>query len=516
MVNVHDFIKDIPRNISNTFENSTSEDSGISEDKKIFEDKNKNITNSFDLNGNEDGILKKDSSKNLIIFLAALTSFITAFSTSAIAVALPAIASQFSINAILQNWLATSFLLSIAIFSVPFGKLAGKYGLKKFFILGILIFFVGSVGASISFSAYHLIFFRVIQGIAAAMLNIASLAMITEALPPKERGKGIGITISSVYIGLTLAPVLGGILTKNLGWPSIFYLTLPLLIIPLAILIFKVKNEWVTGKKDPFDFIGTFVYSIGILLFMYGFTILNQLTGVFLTILGLILLAGFAFWELRQKFPVFHVEFFKNLKFSSSTLAALISYLATFIVTYILNYHLQYIRHMDPQTTGLILIVTPALMALIAPFSGKLSDKIEPQKLASLGMVFVTVAIFILIFLDKSMPLYVIVVSMVLQGIGYGIFSSPNTNSIMGSVPRKFASLASATVSTVRVIGQTMSLAMLTVIFAVIMGSVPIIPRYFSLLILSSQIACVFSTVLCFIAVIASLVGMKSGKKMIS
>lgn len=159
---------------------------------------------------------------------------------------------------------------------------------------------------------------------------------------------------------------------------------------------------------------------------------------------------------------------------------------------------------MDPQTTGLILIVTPALMALIAPFSGKLSDKIEPQKLASLGMVFVTVAIFILIFLDKSMPLYVIVVSMVLQGIGYGIFSSPNTNSIMGSVPRKFASLASATVSTVRVIGQTMSLGMLTVIFAVIMGSVPIIPRYFSLLILSSQIACVFSTVLCFIAVIAS------------
>jgi len=510
MVNTHEFLKDVYKNNKNNSEND------IYIDKKSFDDKNTNITNSVDLNGNKDGVLKKSSSKNLIIFLAALTSFITAFSTSAIAVALPTIANQFSINAILQNWLAISFLLSIAIFSVPFGKLAGKYGLKKFFITGLVIFFFGSVGASFSFSAYYLIFFRVVQGIAASMLSITSLAIVTEALPPKERGKGIGITISSVYIGLTIAPVLGGILTKNLGWPSIFYITLPLIIIPLAILIFKIKNEWVTGEKDPFDFIGTFIYSIGILLFMYGFTILNQATGIFLTVIGFILLVGFAFWELKQKFPVFHVEFFKNLKFSSSTLAALISYLATFIVTYILNYHLQYIRHMDPQITGLILIVTPALMTLIAPFSGKLSDRIEPQKLASLGMVFVTVAIFILIFLDKSTPLYIIIVSMVLQGIGYGIFSSPNTNSIMGSVPRKFASLASATVSTVRVIGQTMSLGMLTVIFAVIMGSVPIIPKYFPLLIVSSQIACVFSTILCFIAVIASLVGMKSGKKMIS
>ncbi len=477
---------------------------------------NNNNNNSNNQNVDDGGILKKESSKNLIVFLAALTSFITAFSTSAIAVALPDIATQFSINAILQNWLATSFLLAIAIFSVPFGKLAGKYGLKKFFILGLIIFFLGSVGASFSFSAYSLIFFRVIQGIAAAMLNISSLAMVTEALPPKERGKGIGITISSVYIGLTLAPVVGGILTKNLGWPSIFYVTLPLIIIPLAILLLKVKNEWITGKNDSFDFIGTIIYSIGILLFMYGFTILNEILGVFLTVFGLVLLIGFAFWELRQKFPVFHIEFFKNLKFSSSTLAALISYLATFIVTYILNYHLQYIRDMDPQTTGLILIVTPALMALIAPFSGRLSDKIEPQKLASLGMGFVTVAIFILIFLNESTPLYVIIIAMILQGIGYGIFSSPNTNSIMGSVPRKFASLASATVSTVRVIGQTMSLGMLTVIFAVIMGSVPIVPQYFPLLIQSSQIACIISTGLCFIAVIASLVGMKSGKKMIS
>ena len=462
---------------------------------------------------NNERILNKSSSKNLIVFLAAFTSFVTAFSTSAITVALPSIAEQFIIDAILLNWLATSFLLAIAIFSVPFGKLAGKFGLKKFFIIGVVLFILGSLGSALSFSAYTLIFFRVIQGIAGAILNVAGFAMLTEALPPQERGKGIGITISSVYVGLTLAPVLGGILTQNFGWQSIFYVVIPFLFVPLALALFKIPQEWVTGRKDPFDFLGAIVYGLGILLFMYGFTILNQYLGIAITLMGVALLIGFVLWELRQKFPVFHVEFFKNTTFSSSTLAALISYLATFVVVYILNYHLQFIKAMDPQTTGLILIVTPALMAILAPFSGKLSDKINPQKLSALGMGFVTVAVFILIFLDANTPLYVIIISMILQGIGYGIFSSPNTNSIMGSVPRKFAPLASATVSTVRVIGQTMSLGMLTVIFAIVMGSVPIIPKFYPLLIQSSQIAFIISAVLCVVAIIASLIGIKSMNK---
>lgn len=506
--------KEKDMNISNT--EDITEKTNIQESVRDISDikGNNNIQKNTGNTLEKEHILKKSSSKNLIIFLAAFTSFLTAFSTAAIAVAIPSIANEFVIDAILQNWLAISFLLTIAVFSVPFGKLSGKFGLKKFFILGIIIFLLGSAGAAFSSSAYALIFFRVIQGIASAMLNVAGFALVTEALPPQERGKGIGVTVSSVYIGLTLAPVLGGILTQNLGWQSIFYVVIPLLFIPLILVLWKLKDEWVTGRDDPFDFAGTVIYSIGILLFMYGFTILNEMNGMILTAIGIAMLVGFVMWELRQKFPVFHVELFKNIKFSSSALAALISYLATFLVTYILNYHLQYVEGMDPQTTGIILIVTPALMAIIAPFSGKLSDRIEPQKLSAIGMGFVTVAIFILIFLQKGTPLSVIIVAMVLQGIGYGIFSSPNTNSIMGSVPRKFAPLASATVSTVRVIGQTMSLGILTVIFAVVMGSVQIVPKYFPLLTQSSQIACIISTILCIIAVLASLIGVKSRVKM--
>jgi len=468
------------------------------------------LVNNSEIQENQNGkILKRSSLKNLIIFSTAFTSFLTAFSTSSITVALPVIAREFMIDAILQNWLAISFLLAIAVFSVPFGKLSGKFGIKRFFSLGIVLLIVGTTGSALSFSAYSLIFFRVIQGIAGSMINVAGFTMLTKALPPRERGKGIGINVSCVYAGLTLAPVLGGILTKNLGWQSIFYIIIPLLFIPLFLALYKIREEWVLEKDHPFDFTGTIIYCIAIILFIYGFTIINQATGMVLTVIGVLLLAVFVLFELRRKSPVFHVELFRNVKFASANLAALISYLATFVITYILNYYFQYIRNYDPQTTGFILIATPAIMAVIAPFSGKLSDKIEPQKLAATGMVFVAISLFILIFINENTPLAFIIISMVLQGIGIGVFSSPNANSVMSSVPGEFTPLASATISTVRVIGQTMSLGMLTVIFAVVMGTVPIIPEYYPLLIKSSQIAFIISTILCAIAITISLVGIK-------
>jgi MFS family permease len=219
----------------------------------------------------------------------------------------------------------------------------------------------------------------------------------------------------------------------------------------------------------------------------------------------------FVKWELKHEMPVFNVELFKNPIFASSSLASLITYLASFLVTYILNYHLQYVNEFDPQTSGMILIATPILMAILSPFAGKFSDKINPQILAAIGAGFITVSMFILIFLNESTSILIIIFSMILQGIGYGLFTSPNTNAIMGSVPKKLSSLASATVSTMRTIGQTVSLGMLTVIFAIILGSSPI-SGHLDGLIESSQIAMTISTILCVIAIISSLIGLESKK----
>lgn len=449
--------------------------------------------------------------KDYVLIVSMMISFTVAFFTSVTAILLPEFSKEFFMSNILQNWVATIYLLAIAILSVPIGKISQKFGLKKFLIIGIFVLLLGSIGVALSFSSYSLLFFRAFQGVGAAILNVCSMSLVVEALPPQERGKGVGFITAGVYIGLSLAPVLGGLLNYNLGWRSVFFIAIPLIVFILIITIIKIKGEWKTiSENEPFDKKGSILFSIGIFSFIYGFSILNEFLGMILAVIGVISLVLFVILELKIKYPVFDMGLFKNSKFLSSNIASLISYFATFVITYILNYYLQYVRGMDSQTAGFFLIITPLMMAIIAPYAGRLSDKINPQKLAALGMSLVTIALFILCFLSKSLPLYIIVIAMFLQGVGYGLFSSPNTNAIMSSVPKKYTPIASASVATVRVIGQSLSLGMLTVIFAIVMGNVTIVPSNFHLLILSSQIACVVSTIACIIAIFASLVGIKS------
>ena len=453
------------------------------------------------------GIVNRLGLEKSVILLAAVVSFCTAFLAN-ISVALPLIARELSMSNILQNWVATIFLLAIAALSIPLGKITSKYGQKRSLMLGIIVTIIGIVLSCFSNSSYMLLFSRVIQGIGTAFINVASMALIVSAVPPETRGQALGLNIAGVYIGLSSAPVIGGFVIYYLGWQSVFYVMLPFLIFA-TYLCYSLDGEW-TMYEGSIDKLGSIIYMVGILLFAYGFTIINRGFGQLLFIVGLALLIVFAYIELRLDNPVFEVRLFKNVRFSSSNLASLISYLATFVITYIVTYHFQYIMGLDSQMSGLLLIVTPVMMAILAPVSGRISDKIDPQKLAAIGMGFVTVAILILCFLNESTPLYLIIIAMFLQGIGYGLFSTPNTNAIMSSVPKEETGTASASLAAMRVIGQTLSMGLLTVIFAYIMGSVPILPEYYPLLMESSRISCIISAVLCVIAVCASLVGLRS------
>ena len=225
------------------------------------------------------------------------------------------------------------------------------------------------------------------------------------------------------------------------------------------------------------------------------------------------MLVIFGAYELRQTSPVFNMNLFKNKKFTSSNIAALCSYIAVMVVTTILNYHFQYVRGWDAQMAGMILIITPIIMAIMAPNSGKLSDRIHPQKLAAIGMGIATVALLILTFLNGDTPIYLVILAMILQGIGMGLFSSPNMNAIMSSVPPKDAPTASASQATMRTIGQTMSLGLLTLVFAWIMGSLPLATKYAGMVVQASQIICGICTVACILAIFASLVGVRSKDK---
>ena len=449
--------------------------------------------------------------KNLILLICTVLSFFTVFAVNAVTIVIPSIASEFHMSNIIQNWVTIIFLLVVAVLSVPAGQISGKYGLKKVTVISIILFIIISIVNVIVTSQEQFLLSRFILGISLAFINVTSMAMIVSAFPPEERGKALGVNITGVYVGLSLSPVLGGILNYNLGWRSVVLFGVPFLLVILAILLMKIDEEWKSFENIPLDVKGSLAYGIGMVLFMYGFTILNETLGMVLTLLGIIILVIFGLIELRQANPVFDIRFFKNHKFLSANFASLSAYLATYAVTTILNYHLQYIKGFDSQTAGLILLAAPLCQVVLAPIAGRLSDRHVPQVLAAIGMGLGTVSLLLFSSLDGATSMEFLIISMIIYGIGFGLFSPPNTNVIMGSVPPKDTSVASASVATMRTVGQAMSMGILTLVFAFVMGNVPIVEKYYPLLISSCQITCIICVVLCVASVFASLVGIRSG-----
>lgn len=448
--------------------------------------------------------------KNLILLICTVLSFFTVFAVNAVNIVIPTIAGEFHMSNIVQNWVTIIFLLVVAVLSVPAGQISGKYGLKKITIISIILFILISVVNVCVTSQEQFLACRFILGIALSFINVTSMAMIVSAFPPQERGKALGINITGVYVGLSLSPVLGGILNYNFGWRSVVLFGVPFLFVILALLLTRIDEEWISFENISIDLKGSFTYAVGMVLFMYGFTILNTQLGIILTILGIIILVIFGLVELRQVNPVFDIRFFKNHKFLSANFASLCAYLATYAVTTILNYHLQYIKGFDSQTAGLILLVAPLCQVVLAPIAGRLSDKFVPQILAAIGMGLGTVSLFLFSSLDANTSIEFLIVAMIIYGVAFGLFSPPNTSVIMGSVPQKDTSAASAAVATMRSVGQAMSMGILTLVFAFIMGDVPIVAEYYPLLISSCQITCLICVVLCIASVFASFVGIKS------
>ena len=450
--------------------------------------------------------------KNLILLICTILNFFTVFAVNAVNIIVPTIAAEFHMSNIVQNWVSIIFFLVMAMMSIPAGQITGKFGLKKVTLITSFLFIVISILNVLVISSEQFLICRMLLGFILAFINVTSMAMVVSAFSDDERGKALGINITGVYVGLSLSPVLGGVLNYQLGWRSVILFAVPFLI-AIIILLLRIDDEWITFKNVSLDIKGYVSYAIGIGLLIYGFTILNQPIGILLTVLGIITLIIFALIELREKHPSFDIRFFKNHKFLSANLASLCAYLATFAVTTILNFHLQYIKGFDSQTAGIILLVAPICQVILSPIAGRLADKYVPQILAAFGMLLGTISLLLFSSLNFETSLEFIVISMIIYGVGFGLFSPPNTSVIMGSVPPKDTSVASASVSTVRTVGQAMSMGILTLVFAFVMGDVPIVKEYYPLLISSCQITCLISMVLCIFSVFASLVGFKSKKE---
>ena len=447
-----------------------------------------------------------EGTKRVVLVVTTLVAFLSPFALSSVNIALPSIGKTFQMDAILLSWVTTAYLLASATFLVPFGKVADLYGRKRIFSYGILTFTLASLGCSVSQSAVMLICFRIVQGIGTAGMYCIAAAILTSVFPPRELGRVLGFNVAAVYLGLSAGPFGGGWLTQHLGWRSIFLVNVLLGSGLLLSIFMRLKTEWLEAKGERFDLAGSAIYSVTLLLLMFGFSHLTAVWGVGLVGLGAFGIAAFIRWETKVESPVLDIGLFrKNRVFAYSNLAALINYSATFAVTFLMSLYLQYITGLTPEKAGLILVCQPLMQALFSPLSGKLSDRIEPRIVASTGMALTAVSLLLFIFLDEKTTLGFIVGTLMLLGFGFALFSSPNMNAVMGSVDKKAYGVASGTLGTMRAVGQVLSMGTTILIFSIMIGEVQITPDIYPLFLSSLRWAFTFFTALCVGGILASL-----------
>lgn len=440
------------------------------------------------------------------LIIATVSSFLSPFMGSSINVALPDIERSFSMDAVSLGWIATAYILAAAVFLVPFGRLADIYGRKKIFTIGVFFYTISSALCALAFSKESLIIFRVFQGIGSAMMFSTSMAILSSVFTTGERGKAFGIAVASTYLGLSLGPFLGGIMTQSLGWQSIFWINIPLGVLLLVLLFSLLKGEWAEAEGEKFDILGSVILSASLIALIMGMSSLPALKGILYIIGSVVGLLIFVLWQHKISYPLLDFKLFsKNRVFAMSNLAAFINYSATYALTFVLSLYLQYVKGFEPAYAGIILIAQPVMMSLFSPLAGLLSDKSEPRIVASVGMALVSIGLALLVLVKQDTSVLSIVIFLMILGLGFALFSSPNTNAVMSSVEKKNYGIASSVLGTMRLTGQMFSMGIAMLVFSVVIGKVKITPDVHAHFIESMHIIFGIFALLCLAGVLASL-----------
>ncbi len=438
------------------------------------------------------------TSKGASLLVVTATSFIGPFMVSGVNIVLPAIGREFSASAVMLTWVANAYLLSTAVMLVPIAKISDMTGRKKIFVTGIALFTLSTVAIALAPSIWLLIASRALQGVGAAMISTTGIAIVVSVFEPTERGRAIGITVAAVYIGLSSGPFAAGYLSAFWGWRSVFLVTFPLGLLAVYMAVTMIKDEWIVARGQRLDVAGILLYGLSLMLFMPGLSKMPSWAGILLFLASLATFLAFLKRESTAPFPVIEIDLFRNNRgFSFSSLAALINYAATFAVAFYLSLYLQYVRGMPPQTTGLVLITQPIMMALFSPLAGRLSDRFEPAAIASLGMALCALGLFMLVWIAPDSAIGYIVATLLLLGLGFALFSSPNMNAIMSSVKPAHYGLASGTVATMRLMGQMLSMAIATLFLAILIGRQEITPAIHGRFLLSMKLGFAVCCALC-------------------
>ncbi len=419
---------------------------------------------------------KETTSRSAILFVVCTAQFLMPFMMSSVGVALPVMGREFAASALQLGLVETTYVLSASIFLLSMGRIGDIHGRRRIFQYGALIF--GCAGGAISqaWSIEAVIILRFLQGMGGSMVMATGIAMVVSEFPAQERGKALGITVACVYAGISCGPFVGGHMVSVLGWRSLFYLLLPLSLLIWAVTRMKIRREWAESRGEPFDWKGAACYSLAVMLLVIGVSNLNHGWWAWLLLVGANL-GFFAFirQELRTPYPLLDINLLRNNRvFALSNLAALFNYAATFGVTFFLSLYLQYVKGMEPNQAGTVLIAQPIVQTVFSPFCGRLSDRVPAAYVATVGMAFCALGLATAACLGPDSSLVQIFALLMFLGIGFALFSSPNVSMVMGSVDSRHLGVASGLNSSMRTLGMMTSMMIITLIFSYLMHGQPV------------------------------------------
>jgi MFS family permease len=447
-----------------------------------------------------------DRTKTFALIAVSLSSFLIPFSGTSATVALPMIGQEFKMDAVLLGWISTGFLIASATLVVPFGRFSDIYGRKRTFVWGTVTVTLASLLSAFSNSAGLMIVSRVLLGVGSAMIFGTGASILSSVFPPQEKGKALGIYSGTVYLGASLGPFVGGLLAGYFGWRSVFLANIPFCVTAIYLTQWKMKGEWAEAIGEKYDLTGSIIFGLAVAVSMYGFTTLPEISGIWFLLAGALGLAVFFKFERIVTHPILNIDAFRhNRVFTMSIFATLLNYCSTFGVSFLLSLYFQYNRGFSPQSAGLLLVIQPAFQALVSPFAGRISDRVDPRVVASSGMAITTISLALFSFMGTDTELVFAIIGLVLLGAGLGLFSSPNVNSVMSSVEKKVYGVSSAVQATMRLTGSMISMGIVMITFSLLIGRAQITAENSELLAVSVRIAFTIFTVLSFCAIFASL-----------
>ena len=427
--------------------------------------------------------------RRMALVSIGLVLIICSLALSAVNIAVPRIADDLQVGANAVSWIPVAMLWGNVVFLLPMGRLADIVGRKRMFITGIVLFVMASLAILLPQTIESLLLIRVVQGISSSMIYGTSMALVGVIYANSNRGQALGIGASTVYFGLTLGPLVGGWLTEHWGWHSVFWAPTLVLLPCLVVLVIYVKGEWKAAHKTKFDWHGSLIFMAWVSAFMLGLSRLSDWRFALLAVAGLLLLWVFVWHQGKQTSPLLNLSALRaNRIFNRSLMSAFFIYGSSFSMVFLLSLYLQYIHQLSPTEAGQIVLIQTLIMMVLAPITGRLSDRYEPRLLSTFGCLLFVIGYAMLFGLGMQTSLHYVMVALVFLGLGFGFFSSPNNNAAIGSVPADKLSIAAALLNLARTMGNMVSSAIVMTLFSVTMGGAAITADLYPQLLLVIQI----------------------------